>query len=104
MKTSIIRITLYWVARKVMLLFFSLAFTAFITSCNNDEDAAPKVSSEDQETIGFETSESYYFEDSEDVAMEAFTKEDENGNGKMALDARLSGAVIIRTGTLLDGR
>ena len=102
MKTQIIKNTLHVLAKKLFFFCLSMAFTALV-SCSN-EDGAPDFSSEDKETANFESQEDYYFEDSEDVATEAFANEAEGASGgKVSTDSRLAGAALLRVGPFANG-
>ena len=77
-----------------------MVFTAFL-ACSNEE-AEPGLSSDEKETASFESQDDYYFDDADDLATEAFMSEDVSG-GKVSTDTRLTGAIVLRTGTLLSG-
>lgn len=102
MKTSIIMNTICNLSKRLFFFLLSMAFTALI-SCSN-EDAAPDLSTDDKETANFESQDNYYFDDADDMAMEAFINEEENAsNGKLSADTRLSGAVVLRLGSFSSG-
>lgn len=102
MKTQIIQNTVHVIAKKLFFFCISMALTALI-SCSQD-DASPNFSSDDEETAKLESQDDYYFDDADDIALEAFASEGENASGgKLSSDDRLSGALILRLGTFLNG-
>lgn len=102
MKTQIIKNTIYALSKKLFFFCLSMAFTALI-SCSNEE-GAPDISSDEKEAANFESVENYYYDDADDLAMEAFVSEDESlSGGKVSTDARLTGAVVLRIGTFSSG-
>jgi hypothetical protein len=104
MKTSNLKNTLYLLSKKVFFFCVSMTFTALISCSNNDEDAAPDMSSDEKESVSLESQDDYYFDDAEDIAMEAFVSEEEgDAGGKVSTDARLTGAVVLRIGTFSSG-
>jgi hypothetical protein len=101
MKTSILKNVMHLITKKLFFFCLSLAFTALI-SCSQD-DASPS-SSDEQETVTAESQDNFYFEDSDDIAEEAFISEDaEATGGKIATDTRLTGAILLRVGTVVSG-
>src|SRR5688500_18365615 len=101
MKTSILKNVMRLITKKLFFFCLSLAFTALI-SCSQD-DANPS-SSEEQETVAAESQDNFYFEDSDDIAEEAFISEDAKATGgKIATDPRLTGAILLRVGTVVSG-
>jgi hypothetical protein len=104
MKTLIIQNTLYTLSKKLFFFCVSMTFTALISCSNNDEDAAPDMSSDEKESVRLESQDNYYFDDTETIAMAAFISEEEGGaGGKVSTDARLTGAVVLRIGTFSSG-
>jgi hypothetical protein len=100
MKMQFVENTIYALSKKLGFFFMSILFTALL-SCSND-DAEPDLTVEEKETAQFELVEDYYFDDSEDVAMEAFAGEQESG-GKLSTDSRLAGASLLRTESFGSG-
>src|SRR6202008_3492237 len=62
----------------------------------------PGLSSDEKENASFELQDDYYFDDADELATETFMSEDVSG-GKASTDTRLTGAIVLRTGTLLSG-
>jgi hypothetical protein len=102
MKTRILKNAMYLVTKKVFFFCLSLALTALI-SCSQD-DANPALSSDENETVSAESQDNFFFEDGDDIAEEAFISEDAKASGgKVATDSRLTGAALLRIGTVLNG-
>jgi hypothetical protein len=102
MKTSIIKNVVYAITRKLFFFGVSLVFTAVI-SCSQ-EDASVSDAVNEQETVTSESQENFYFEDGDEIAEEAFISEDAKASGgKVAVDTRLSGAVLFHVGTVTNG-
>lgn len=102
MKTSMIKNAAYAVVRKLFFFAVSLVFTAVI-SCSQ-EDAGMSDSSDEQETATAASQENFYFEDGDEIAEEAFISEDvKAAGGKVAIDTRLSGAVLLHVGNVTHG-
>src|SRR5688572_4032703 len=99
MKTPI-KNMMFTIAKKLFFFCMSMVFTAFL-ACDNEDDE-PGLSSDEKEAANFESQDDYYFDDADDLATEAFMSEDVS-SGKASTDARLNGAVVLRTGTLLSG-
>jgi hypothetical protein len=92
------------ISRKLFFFCLSMVFTAFIACSNEAEDASPDVSSDEKQAINFESQDDYYYDDADDIAMEAFVNEEaEASGGKTSTDIRLSGAVVVRVGTFSNG-
>ena len=91
---------MFTMARKFVFFCVSMVFTAF-AACSN-EDAEPGLSSDEKETASFEAQDDYYFDDADDLVTEAFMSE-ANSGGKSATDLRLTGAVVLRSGTAASG-
>ncbi|WP_276369353.1 hypothetical protein [Chryseolinea sp. H1M3-3] len=104
MKTPIIKNIMVTLSRKIFFFCLSMAFTAFIACSNEAEDASPNLSPDERETASSESQHDYYFNDADELAMEAFVSEDAQATGgKVTTDIRLSGAVVVRAGTFSNG-
>ncbi len=102
MKTLTIKDGIRTLSKKLFFFCISMLLTALI-SCSNEE-AAPDLPFDEKESANYESIEDYYFSDADDIAMEAFTSEEETqSGGKVATDSRLSGAIILRTGPFVSG-
>ena len=102
MKTLTIKNTIQTLSKKLFFFGISMLLTALI-SCSN-EDAAPDLPFDEKESANSESLEDYYFNDADDIAMEAFANEDgSQSGGKVSTDSRLSGAIILRTGPFISG-
>jgi len=99
MKTPI-KNMMFTIAKKLFFFCMSMVFTAFL-ACSNEE-AEPGLSSDEKEAASFESQDDYYFDDADDMATEAFMSEDFSG-GKVSTDTRITGAVVLHTGTLMSG-
>jgi hypothetical protein len=88
------------ITRLVLMSCVSLALNLFM-ACSND-DAEPDFSSDDKEGANVDAAEDYYFDDTDDMAFEAFTEEEAEG-GRIATDARLACAIRTHTGTKDNG-
>ncbi len=104
MKTPIIKNIMFTLSKKIFFFCLSMIFTAFIACSNETEDTTPNLSPDEKEAASFESQDDYYFNDADELAMEAFVSEDANATGgKISTDIRLSGAVVLRIGTFSNG-
>ena len=95
--------TLNFLAKKLFFFSLSTALTVFV-ACSNENNTEPDFSSDDKENASFEVEENYYFEDSDDIATEAFASEDQSATGgRVASDDRLTGAIVARVGVFSQG-
>ena len=70
MKTKFVKNAIHNLSKKLLFFCISMAFTALI-SCSH-EDAGPDLPVEEEESATAESLEAYYFDDADEVAMEAF--------------------------------
>src|SRR5688500_5510594 len=95
--------TLNFLAKKLFFFSLSTALTVFV-ACSNEDNTEPDFSSNDKETADFEVKEDYYFDDSDDIATEAFASEDQTATGgRVASYDRLTGAIVARVGVFSQG-
>ena len=74
---------------------------ALLLSCDND-DATTDFSAEDTESAGLDAMDDFYFDDADDLAMEALANEDQS-NGRTSSDERLACAIISHNGSKDSG-
>jgi hypothetical protein len=100
MKTHI-KDVMYIITRRLFSFFASIAFMALL-SCSSNENVDPDISDEEKESAKFESEDDYYFQDADEIALAAFSGEEISG-GRLSTDARLTGAVVLHTGTVASG-
>jgi hypothetical protein len=101
MRTARITPTMNVTTGKFSFICLTIAI-GLLVSCNK-ENAVPDLTSEDTENASVDTEQASYMDDADDVVTEGLAYNDDSG-GKVAVDERLSCALLSHEGTGSSGK